>query len=41
MLWKIHEAHGSQLPADVHAFFQNTDEVFVETLVFINAMAKH
>ena len=23
-LWKILEAHGGKLPADVHAFFQNT-----------------
>lgn len=41
MLWKILEAHGGKLPADVHAFFQNTGKEREETLVFIDAMAKH
>ncbi|MCM8910871.1 hypothetical protein LJD21_01630 [Pseudomonas inefficax] len=41
MLWKILEAHGGKLPADVHAFFQNTGKEREETLVFIDAMARH
>lgn len=35
------EAHGGKLPADVRAFFQNTRKEREETLVFIDAMAKH
>ena len=41
MLWKILEAHGGKLPEDVHAFFQNTGKEREETLVFIDAIAKH
>jgi 3'-phosphoadenosine 5'-phosphosulfate sulfotransferase (PAPS reductase)/FAD synthetase len=41
MLWKILEANGGKLPPDVHAFFQNTGKERKETLVFIDATAKH
>jgi len=41
MLWKILEAHGGKQPADVHAFFQITGKEREETLIFIDAIAKH
>jgi 3'-phosphoadenosine 5'-phosphosulfate sulfotransferase (PAPS reductase)/FAD synthetase len=40
MVYKILEAHGGQLPADVHLCFQNTGKEREETLVFIDQMAK-
>jgi 3'-phosphoadenosine 5'-phosphosulfate sulfotransferase (PAPS reductase)/FAD synthetase len=40
MVYKILEAHGGQLPADVHLFFQNTGKEREETLIFIEEMAK-
>ncbi|GFM87792.1 hypothetical protein PSCICO_31910 [Pseudomonas cichorii] len=39
MLRKILDAHGGQLPTNVHAFFQNTGKEREETLAFIDAMA--
>jgi len=39
MLWKILEAHSGKLPADVHAFFQNTGKEREQILVFIDAIA--
>jgi len=40
MVYKILEAHGGTLPADVHLFFQNTGKEREETLVFIDQIAK-
>lgn len=36
MLWHILEAHGGQLPADVHACFANTGKEREETLRFVH-----
>ncbi|WP_252979223.1 hypothetical protein [Pseudomonas cyclaminis] len=40
MLRKILDAHGGKLPADVHAFFQNTGKESEKTLVFIDRIDK-
>ncbi len=40
MLWKIVEAHGGTLPADVVALFANTGKEREETLVFVDRLAR-
>lgn len=41
MLWRILQAHGGTLPADVHAVFANTGREMPATLDFVQAMASH
>ncbi len=36
MLWRILQAHGGTLPADVHVLFANTGKEMPETLDFVN-----
>lgn len=40
MLWKILEAHGGRLPADVHVLFENTGKEHPATLAFGERMAR-
>lgn len=41
MLWRILQAHGGTLPADVRAVFANTGREMPATLDFVHAMAAH
>lgn len=41
MLWRVLQAHGGALPADVVAVFANTGKEREETLEFVHACAQH